>query len=180
MPVFSFEKLRGADIGLGPEMKSTGEVLGIAKTFHEALYKAFLGAGIRLPKTRQMVITVKDADKPEAVEVGRRFKALGYTIFATGGTCRVLNENGVFAIRINKLEQESPNLLELILDHKIDLVIDTPNQGNLRSHDGFLIRRHAIETGVNCLTSLDTANALLTSLESRQEELTPVDIARIG
>ena len=180
MPVFSFEKLRGADIGLGPEMKSTGEVLGIAKTFHEALYKAFLGAGIRLPKTRQMVITVKDVDKPEAVEVGRRFKALGYTIFATGGTCRALNENGVFAIRINKLEQESPNLLELILDHKIDLVIDTPNQGNLRSHDGFLIRRHAIETGVNCLTSLDTANALLTSLESRQEKLTLIDIARIG
>ena len=178
MPVFSFEKIKGADIGLGPEMKSTGEVLGIAKNFHEALYKAFIGAGYDLPKTKQMVITVKDADKMEGVEVSRRFKKLGYTIFATSSTARVLNKNGVFAIPINKVEMESPNILDLILDHHIDFVIDTPSQGE-KSNDGFVIRRNAIETGVNVLTSMDTANALATSLENVQDILTPVDIATI-
>jgi len=180
MPVFSFEKLRGADINLGPEMKSTGEVLGIAKDFDEALYKAFLGAGINLPKHKQMIITVKDSDKIEAVEIGRRFEALGYKIYATRSTAKALNEKGVHAIKTNKIEQESPNLMDLILGHKIDLVIDTPNQGNIKSHDGFLIRRNAIETGVNVFTSLDTANALLSSLENAAErELTIVDIATV-
>lgn len=180
MPVFSFEKIRGAEISLGPEMKSTGEVLGIAKTFHEALYKAFIGAGIILPKHKQIILTVKDSDKIEAIEVGRRFEALGYKIFATRSTCQILNENGIRAIKINKIEQESPNLLDLILEHKIDLVIDTPSQGAAKSNDGFLIRRNAIETGVHCLTSLDTANALLTSLEhANDQELTLVDIATI-
>jgi carbamoyl-phosphate synthase large subunit len=179
MPVFSFEKLSGADIGLGPEMKSTGEVLGVAKTFHEALYKAFRGAGIDLPQTKQMVITVKDSDKMDVIDLAQRFKKLGYTIFATGGTARVLVKNGVFAIPINKIEAESPNIMDLILDHHIDLVIDTPSQGN-KSNDGFQIRRNAIETGINVLTSLDTANALATSLEHVEEHLTPVDIAQIN
>ncbi len=179
VPVFSFEKLRGADIGLGPEMKSTGEVLGIARTFDEALYKGFLGSGIDLPRTKQMVITVKDSDKPDTVELAGRFKKLGYTIFATGGTARYLVANGVFAIPINKVEQESPNLLDLILDHHIDLVIDTPSNGNVKSHDGFIIRRHAIETGITVLTSLDTADALLTSLENQEERLTVVDVAAL-
>ncbi|WP_099466533.1 carbamoyl-phosphate synthase large subunit [Konateibacter massiliensis] len=180
MPVFSFEKIRGAEISLGPEMKSTGEVLGIAKTFNEALYKAFIGAGIILPKHKQIIMTVNDADKIEAVEVGRRFEALGYKIYATRGTCQALNENGVGAVKISKIEQESPNLLDLILEHKIDLVIDTPSQGAAKSNDGFLIRRNAIETGVHCLTSLDTANALLTSLEhANDQELTLIDIASI-
>ncbi|MCI8371669.1 MAG: carbamoyl-phosphate synthase large subunit [Lachnospiraceae bacterium] len=180
MPVFSFEKLRGADISLGPEMKSTGEVLGIAKTFDEALYKAFLGAGIDLPKHKQMIITVKDADKLEAVEIGRRFQALGYKIYATRSTARILNENGVKAVKTNKIEEESPNLLDLILGHRIDLVIDTPSQGKTRSHDGFLIRRNAIETGVNVLTSLDTANALVSSLEHvKEQKLSLIDIATV-
>lgn len=180
MPVFSFEKIRGAEISLGPEMKSTGEVLGIAKTFNEALYKAFIGAGIILPKHKQIILTVKDSDKIEAIEVGKRFHALGYKIFATRSTCNVLNEHGVPAVKINKIEQESPNLLDLILEHKIDLVIDTPSQGSAKSNDGFLIRRNAIETGVHCLTSLDTANALLTSLEhANDEKLTLIDIATI-
>lgn len=180
MPVFSFEKIRGAEISLGPEMKSTGEVLGIAKTFNEALYKAFIGAGIVLPKYKQIILTVKDSDKVEAIEVGRRFEALGYKIYATRSTCQVLNENGVSAVKINKIEQESPNLLDLILEHKIDLVIDTPSQGSVKSNDGFLIRRNAIETGVHCLTSLDTANALLTSLEhANDQELSLIDIATI-
>lgn len=179
MPVFSFEKLRGADIGLGPEMKSTGECLGIAKSFNEALYKAFLGAGIHLPKHKKMIITVKDADKAEAVGVAKRFEALGYEIYATRSTAKILQNNGVDAIPVHKLDGESPNIIDLILGHEIDLVIDTPTQGRDKSRDGFLIRRVSIETGVTVLTSLDTANALVTSLENRQDGLTMVDIAKL-
>ena len=179
MPVFSFEKLRGAEISLGPEMKSTGECLGIAKTFNEALYKAFLGAGIVLPKYKQMIMTLKDADKEEGVAVARRFEALGYKIYATRSTAKYLQERGVNALRVNKIAQESPNVMDLILGHKIDLVIDTPTQGRDKSRDGFLIRRNAIETGVHCLTSLDTANALALSLENASDEMTLVDIATV-
>ena len=180
MPVFSFEKIRGADIALGPEMKSTGECLGIAKTFNEALYKAFLGAGINLPKYKNMIITVKDEDKEDIVPIAQRFQALGYKIYATRNTAKALNENGVNAIRTNKIEQPSPNLMDLILGHKIDLVIDTPSQGVEHSKDGFVIRRNAIETGVNVLTSLDTATALVTSLENTDvKKLTLIDIATI-
>ena len=180
MPVFSFEKQRGAEISLGPEMKSTGECLGIAKTFNEALYKAFLGAGVQLPKYKQMIMTVKDADKPEAVGVAKRFEALGYKIYATRSTAKYLQEHGVNALRVNKISQESPNVMDLILGHKIDLVIDTPTQGNGdKTRDGFLIRRNAIETGVYCITAMDTANALARSLETAHGELTPVDIATV-
>ena len=179
MPVFSFEKLRGAEISLGPEMKSTGECLGIAKDFNEALYKAFLGAGIELPKYKQMIMTVKDADKPEAVGVAKRFEALGYKIYATRSTAKYLQEHGVNALRINKISQESPNVMDLILGHKIDLVIDTPTQGRDKSRDGFLIRRNAIETGVHCLTSMDTANALALSLETASDQMTMIDIATV-
>ena len=180
MPVFSFEKIRGADISLGPEMKSTGECLGIAKTFNEALYKAFLGAGIKLPKYKNMIMTVRDEDKPEAVEIGRRFETLGYRIFATAGTAEALKEAGVKAIAVNKIEQASPNLLDLILGHEIDLVIDTPPQGADHARDGFTIRRNAIETGVTVLTAMDTAGALVTSLENTNiKELTLIDIAKV-
>ena len=142
MPVFSFEKIRGADISLGPEMKSTGECLGIAETFNEALYKAFIGAGIRLPKHKNMIITVKDEDKQDIIPIARRFEALG---------------------------------------HKIDVVIDTPPQGVEHQKDGFVIRRNAIETGVNVLTSLDTAEALATSLENTDlNNLSLIDIATIA
>ena len=180
MPVFSFEKIRGADISLGPEMKSTGECLGIAKTFDEALYKAFLGAGIKLPKFKNMILTVRDDDKEEAVEIGRRFEAIGYHIFATAGTAEALRAAGVKATPVRKIEQESPNLLDLILGHKIDLVIDIPAQGAEHSRDGFVIRRNAIETGVNVLTAIDTAEALITSLENTDiRKLTLIDIATV-
>ncbi|MEJ8733967.1 carbamoyl-phosphate synthase large subunit [Mediterraneibacter sp. ICN-202921] len=180
MPVFSFEKIRGADISLGPEMKSTGECLGIAKTFDEALYKAFLGAGIKLPKFKNMIMTVRDEDQPEAVEIGRRFAAIGYHIFATSGTARALNAAGVKATPVRKIEQESPNLMDLILGHKIDLVIDIPAQGAEHARDGFIIRRNAIETGVNVLTAIDTAQALITSLENTDiKKLTLIDIATV-
>ena len=180
MPVFSFEKIRDADISLGPEMKSTGECLGIAKTFNEALYKAFLGAGICLPKYKNMIMTVRDEDKPEAVEIAKRFEALGYNIYATKGTARALMDADVQVRLTRKVEQESPNILDLILGHEIDLVIDTPSQGVEHSHDGFVIRRHAIETGVNVLTAIDTAKALVTSLEDTDHKnLTLIDIARL-
>lgn len=179
MPVFSFEKIRGADIMLGPEMKSTGECLGISKSFNEALYKAFEGAGVKLPKYKRMVITVKDEDKEEVIEIAKSFEELGYTIFSTRGTARVLQAAGIKALQINKIEQESPNLLDLILEHEIDLVIDTPPQGVERSRDGFIIRRNAIETGVSVLTSLDTARVLAESLKNRSEELSLIDIAKI-
>ena len=181
MPVFSFEKIRGAEISLGPEMKSTGECLGIAKTFNEALYKAFLGAGVNLPKYKNLIMTVKDADKGEAVEIGRRFERLGYTIYATRSTAAALNEAGVKARKVNKISQESPTVMDLILGHKIDLVIDTPTQGRDKSRDGFLIRRTSIETGVNVITAMDTARALVSSLENKAGDgkLTLVDIASL-
>ena len=181
MPVFSFEKIRGADISLGPEMKSTGECLGIAETFNEALYKAFLGAGIRLPKYKNMIMTVRPEEQEDAVPIAKRFEALGYRIYATRGTANTLKEHGVKVIRTNKLEQPAPNLMDLILGHKIDVVIDIPSQGVEHQKDGFVIRRNAIETGVNVLTSLDTAEALVTSLENTDANcLSLIDIATIA
>ena len=180
MPVFSSAKLRGSETSLGLEMKSTGECLGIDKTFNGALYKAFEGAGVELPKYKQMIMTVKDADKPEAVGVAKRFEKLGYKIYATRSTAKYLQEHGVNALRVNKISQESPNVMDLILGHKIDLVIDTPTQGNGdKTRDGFLIRRNAIETGVYCITAMDTANALAHALETASDKKTPVDIATV-
>ena len=182
MPVFSFEKLRGAEIAMGPEMKSTGECLGISPDFNEALYKAFQGAGVRLPKYKQMIMTIKDSDKAESVDVAKRFANLGYTIYATRSTARYLNDHGVEARWVNKISQESPNVMDLILGHKIDVVVDIPTQGHGdKSRDGFQIRRNAIETGVYCITALDTANALAHALETvnGDHELSIIDIAKI-
>ena len=180
MPVFSFEKIRGADISLGPEMKSTGECLGISKSFNEALYKAFLGAGVNLPKHHNMIMTVRDEDQAEAAEIGKRFEALGYNIYATKGTAKALMDKDVQVRMTRKVEQESPNILDLILGHKIDLVIDIPSQGIGHAKDGFIIRRNAIETGVNVLTAIDTAKALVTSLENTdKQKLELIDIATI-
>ncbi len=180
MPVFSFEKIRDADISLGPEMKSTGEALGISKSWSEALYKAFLGAGVDLPKYRNMIITVRDEDKEAIVPIAARFERLGYRIYSTYGTAAYLNAHGVHAVRTNKLEQPHPNLMDLILGHRIDLIIDLPPHGIEHQHDGFVIRRNAIETGVNVLTAIDTAEALVTSLESTDKDsLTLVNIADI-
>ena len=176
MPVFSFEKIKGADISLGPEMKSTGECLGIGKNFNEALYKAFVGAGIRLPKHKKMIITVRDSEKSKVIDIAKRFQALGYIIYSTKGTAKVLNDNGVNAIVIRKLEEEGPNILDLILSHEIDIVIDVPMRGIAGSKDGFIIRRNAIETGVNVLTSTDTAKALVSSLEREKDEISLIKI----
>ena len=181
MPVFSTEKIRGAEISVGPEMKSTGECLGISKDFNEALYKAFLGAGMNLPRFRQMIITVRDQDKGEIIDIARRYANVGYTIYSTLGTAEVLQENGIPVRRVNRLSQESPTVMDLILGHRIDLVIDTPTQGHDKSRDGFLIRRTAIETGVTTITALDTARALASALEHQAEEtnLSVIDIAKL-
>ena len=179
MPVFSFEKIKGADISLGPEMKSTGECLGIAKSFNEALYKAFQGAGIQLPKYKNMVITVRDEDKEEITPIAKRFEQLGYRIFATHGTYQALKEGGVKCFQVRKVEQESPNILDLVLGHELDIVIDVPKEGAEASKDGFVIRRNAVETGVNVLTAVDTARALATSLENKSSELHLIDIAAL-
>ena len=180
MPVFSFEKIRGAETSLGPEMKSTGECLGIAKTFDEALYKAFLGAGTVLPKHKKAIVSVNDADKDEMAPLAKRLEDLGYEIYATRSTAKHLREHGVDAIMVNKIQQEAPTVMDLLLEHKIDIVIDTPTQGRDKHRDGFLIRRTSIETGVNCFTSLDTVDALLKSLESdAKNNMTLVDVAKI-
>ena len=153
----------------------------MAGTFNEALYKAFLGAGVNLPGYKNLIMTVKDADKGEAIEIGRRFERLGYTIYATRSTAAALNEAGVKARKVNKISQESPTVMDLILGHRIDLVIDTPTQGRDKTRDGFLIRRTAIETGVNVITAMDTARALVSSLENKaaDERLTLVNIAKL-
>lgn len=176
MPVFSFEKIKGADISLGPEMKSTGECLGIGRNFNEALYKAFVGAGIRLPKHKKMIITVRDSEKRKVIDIAKRFQALGYIIYSTKGTAKVLKDSGINAIVIRKLEEEGPNILDLILSHEIDIVIDVPMRGIAGSKDGFIIRRNAIETGVNVLTSTDTAKALVSSLENEKDEISLIKI----
>ncbi len=180
MPVFSFEKIRGAETSLGPEMKSTGECLGIAKTFDEALYKAFLGAGTILPKHKKAIVSVNDADKDEMAPLAKRLEDLGYEIYATRSTAKHLRDHGVDAIMVNKIQQEAPTVMDLLLEHKIDIVIDTPTQGRDKHRDGFLIRRTSIETGVNCFTSLDTVDALLKSLESdAKSNMTLIDVAKI-
>ncbi|MBR0398436.1 MAG: carbamoyl-phosphate synthase large subunit [Eubacterium sp.] len=165
MPVFSFEKITGADIALGPEMKSTGECLGVSANFHEALFKAFQGAGYHLPHYKNMVMSVRDDAQQEMIPVARRFAALGYRIFATHGTFQALQEGGVPCLQVRKVEQESPNILDLVLGHELDLVIDIPEEGAAASRDGFQIRRCAVETGVHVITAIDTAAALVTSME---------------
>ena len=125
-------------------------------------------------------MTVRESDHEEAVDIARRFEAVGYKIFATRGTARTLKKHGIKAYEIRKIEQESPNILDLVLGHQIDLIIDIPAQGAERSHDGFIIRRNAIETGVHVLTAMDTAEALVTSLENRAKELTLSDLATVN
>lgn len=175
MPVFSFEKIQGADIALGPEMKSTGECLGVAKEMNEAMRKAFAGAGISLPKSRKMVITVRDRSQEEMVPVAKKFAALGYQIYATAGTCRTFRKHGVLCEEIRKAEAASPNILDLVMEHDLDLIIDIPETGIHASRDGFRIRRLAVETGVYVISAVDTARALSDALSYPVGFQDPVD-----
>lgn len=180
MPVFSFEKLYGADISLGPEMKSTGEVLGIAYSYEEALIKAFTGTGIRLPRTKKIAITVKDMDKEEVVPIAKDFKELGYEIYCTEGTGKYLADKGIENHVVKRIEEGSPNYIDMIINNELDLIINTPTMGMETNRDGYLIRRNAVECGVHCYTSLDTARALVTCLKNAGDtDLSVIDIAKI-
>ena len=180
-PVFSFEKLTDVDTGLGPEMKSTGEVLGLAESFPQALLKAFKGAGVRVPKKGGRIIaTVKDEDKEELIPIAKGFADMGVQIYATSGTCDALTEAGVPCRRVNRVSQSHPNILDLIASGTVDLVINTPTKGRKHNTDGFKIRRSAVEHSVGCVTAIDTARALLTvRQQSRSEDLTPLDITKL-
>ena len=180
-PVFSFEKLTDVDTGLGPEMKSTGEVLGLAETYPQALLKAFKGAGLKVPKRgSRIIVTVKDEDKAEMVGIARGFEEMGVEIYATSGTCDALTEAGIQCKRVNRVSQSHPNILDMIQSGTVDLIINTPTKGRKQDSDGFKIRRSAVEHSVACVTAIDTARAVLTVREqSRSEDLTPIDITKI-
>jgi carbamoyl-phosphate synthase large subunit len=180
-PVFSFEKLTDVDTGLGPEMKSTGEVLGLAETYPQALLKAFKGSGMRAPKRGgRIIVTVKDEDKGEIVSIARGFEEMGVELYATAGTCQTLTDAGIQCKGVNRVSQAHPNILDMIASGTVDLIINTPTRGRKHDSDGFRIRRSAVEHGVGCVTSVDTARALLTvRQQSRSEDLTPIDITKI-
>ena len=180
-PVFSFEKLTDVDTGLGPEMKSTGEVLGLAETYPQALLKAFKGSGMRAPKKGgRVIITVKDEDKGESIAIARGFEEMGVELYATAGTCQTLTDAGIPCKSVNRVSQAHPNILDMIASGTVDLIINTPTRGRKHDSDGFRIRRSAVEHGVGCVTAIDTARALLTVRQrSRSEDLTPIDITKI-
>ena len=166
-PVFSFQKLAQVDIGLGPEMKSTGEVMGLDSQYPLALYKAMIASGIGVPTGGSMIVTVADADKMEAAGIARDFARLGFRLFATGGTAEFLQSQGVAAETVKKLHEGDGNIVDLIRSGKIALLINTLSKDKRIEREGARIRRASVEAGVPCLTSLDTARALLVALEAR-------------
>ena len=181
MPVFSFEKLTDVDTGLGPEMKSTGECLGLAESFPQALLKAFKGANMKVPKRGgRVIITVKDEDKGEMIGIARGLEDMGIEILATSGTCNALNAAGVPARKVARVSQAHPNILDMIASGSVDLIINTPTKGRKHDTDGFKIRRAAVEHSVACVTAIDTAHAILTVRErGRSADLRPIDITQI-
>ncbi len=181
MPIFSFEKIKNADTSLGPEMKSTGEVLGISKTLSVAILKAFIASGINIPYKGNVLITVRNKDKIEMLPIAKNLEGLGFTIYATTGTAKFLNENGVEAKAVQKIWEGEDSIIELIESGKISFIINTPTKGKNESRDGFKIRRLAVESKIPCFTALDTVSALYEALEkgTKEEDLKPVDIGRI-
>lgn len=165
-PVFSFSKLRGVDIPLGPEMKSTGEVMGKDKTLEKALYKALLASGIKIPTYGTVVMTIADKDKEEALRLAKRFSNIGYNVLATKGTCDYLQKHNVKAEPVNRISEGGRTILKLIRKGEAQFVINTLSEKKQSSRDGFLIRRESVENNIPCLTSLDTARAILRVLES--------------
>lgn len=181
MPVFSFEKIKNADISLGPEMKSTGEVLGVSKKFEEAVYKAFVGSGVNISNAKNILITVRDKDKEEMLPIAKNFKNKGFEIYATSGTASFLEKNGIKSVVVEKIWEGANSIIDLIQSGKIDIVINTPTRGKEAGRDGFKIRRIAVECKIPCFTSLDTANALYNAIKDNktEEDLAPVDITKI-
>jgi carbamoyl-phosphate synthase large subunit len=165
-PVFSMGKLFKAEIELGPEMKSTGEVMGIDREFPKALYKALVAAGYNVPLGGKLLVTVADKDKPEALPIVQGFAGLGFKLFATQGTANFLRQHSVDCEVVRKIEEGEPNLLNLLTRKQVHLVINTPSASRLSQRDDLIIRRAAVEHGIPCITSLDTARALLVALRS--------------
>jgi carbamoyl-phosphate synthase large subunit len=168
-PVFSFLKLAQVDIGLGPEMKSTGEIMGVDTEYPRALYKAMLASGILIPESGSLIVTVADVDKEEAVPIVKGFADLGFRIFATAGTALYLQERGIPAQAVKKLHEGEGNIVDLILSGQISLLINTLSSDKRIEREGTRIRRASVEAGVPCLTSLDTARALLLSLSAKRQ-----------
>ena len=182
MPVFSFEKIKNADTSLGPEMKSTGEVLGVSKKFEEAVLKAFIGSGVNIPtKGGSVLITVRDKDKEEMLPIAKKFKSLGFEIYATSGTAKFLKDNFIEAKVVEKIWEGKESIIDLIQSGKINFVINTPTKGKQSSRDGFRIRRLSVECKIPCFTSLDTVNALYNAISNglTEKDLTPIDITKI-
>jgi carbamoyl-phosphate synthase large subunit len=165
-PVFSFQKLSGVDIPLGPEMKSTGEILGQDEDYPRALFKALVAVGVDMPLSGALLATIADTDKAEALPLLKEFASLGFRLYATAGTARMLNEAGVAAEAVNKISEGQPNLLDLIYGNRVSLLINTISKDKRIEREGAVIRRASVERGVPCLTSLDTARALLLALQS--------------
>ncbi len=178
VPVFSFQKLRDLDTQLGPEMKSTGEVLGVSTSFREALLKGMMGAGYEMKKKGKVLISVRDADKQEIVTVAERFAELGFELYATSGTANVLNRHMVATNSVRNVDEPSPNMIDLIESGDIDYVITTSVKGRHPELGAVKIRRSTVEHAIPCLTAIDTANALLRCLEgdTRIESCELVDI----
>ena len=181
VPVFSFEKLHDVDTQLGPEMKSTGEVLGIAKTFHEALLKGLTAAGYKMKKDGGVLISVRDTDKQEILPIAESFSKLGFTLYATAGTALTLNNNMIATNAVRKLHEPEPNIMGLLESGRIDYVISTSAKGRIPQRDSVKIRRKAVEHAIPCLTSLDTANALIVCLkmEKTMRDIDLVDITKL-
>ena len=181
MPIFSFEKIKNADTFLGPEMKSTGEVLGVAKRLPEALLKAFIASGVNISKNGNILITVRDKDKQEMLPIAQKFYLKGFGIYATSGTAKFLENNGLHVTKIEKLWEGQNSIIDLIENGKINFVINTPTKGKESNRDGFKIRRMAVECKIPCFTSLDTVNALYEAIaeETAEKDLEIVDITEI-
>ncbi len=178
VPVFSFQKLRGLDTQLGPEMKSTGEVLGVSTSFREALLKGMMGAGYEMKKKGNVLISVRDEDKQEVVTIAERFAELGFELYATSGTANVLNRHMVATNAVRNVDEPSPNMIDLIESGDIDYVIATSVKGRHPELGSVRIRRSTVEHAIPCLTAIDTANSLLRCLEgdTRIESCELVDI----
>lgn len=181
VPVFSFEKLHDVDTALGPEMKSTGECLGIAKSFEDALFKGLIAAGYNMKKNGGVLVTVRDTDKQEIIYVADKFEHLGFDIYATSGTASVLNKNMVAANVVRRVSEEKPNVMTLLDEGKIDYVISTSEKGRLPALDSVKIRRKTVERSICCLTAIDTANAVadILAMGKRIEDMEMVDITKI-
>ena len=181
MPVFSFEKIKNADTSLGPEMKSTGEVLGVDKNFENAVLKAFIASGANVSKTGSILITIRDKDKEEVLPIAKKFKEKGFIIYSTIGTAKYLKEHGIDAIVVEKIWEGKDSIIDLIQSGKINFVVNTPTKGKQANRDGFKIRRLAVECKIPCFTSLDTVNALYKAINDNVEEkdLEVVDITKI-